>query len=288
MRRLLAVWFAALGPIGLLSPAIAADYDLPILRGSDTFVPAYPTYSSWQGAYAGVQAGYSSASADFGRATQPLVAFSLQQLALLSQMNPDQWQVLGSSSVGAGGFGGFVGYNMQWDNVVIGLELNYTHSSFEFDPPSTPLTRRQTVNGLIDDVSIDASGRMHISDFATTRARFGWAIGHFMPYGAIGIALGRADVALATVANVTESDPNNPNPPPALLPVPRVVGQLSASNSMSKNGAFMYGFSGAAGLDFALTQNIFARVEYENIQWARFFSISTSMQNFRAGLGVKF
>jgi outer membrane immunogenic protein len=288
MRRLLAAWFAALGPIGLLSPAIAADYDLPILRGSDTFVPATPTYSSWQGAYAGVHAGYTSASADFGRATQPLVAFSLQQLALLSQMTPDQWQILGGSANGAAGFGGFVGYNFQWDNAVIGLELDYTHSSLDFAAPSTPVERVQTVNGLIDDVSIDASGRMHISDFATTRARFGWAIGHFMPYGAIGMAFGRADVAVTTVANVIESNPNNPNPPPALLPVPVVVGVLSASNGVSKNGAFIYGFTGAAGLDFALTQNIFARVEYENIQWARFFSISSSMQNFRAGLGVKF
>ena len=45
MRRLL----IALGLIGLFSPAFAADYGLPrydppTLRGSDTFVPAYPTY----------------------------------------------------------------------------------------------------------------------------------------------------------------------------------------------------------------------------------------------------
>ena len=28
------------------------------------------------------------------------------------------------------GFGGFVGYNSQWDDVVIGVELNYTHGNF--------------------------------------------------------------------------------------------------------------------------------------------------------------
>jgi outer membrane immunogenic protein len=290
MRRLLAVRFAALGLIGLLSPAFAADYDLPILRGSDMFVPATPTYFSWQGLYAGGQLGFTSATADFSRATQPMVAFSLRNSTILAQMTPDQWQVLGKSDNGAGAFGGFVGYNFQWDNAVIGLELNYSHSSLDFASPSSSLAREQTVNGLIDDVNLDASGRMHISDFLTTRARLGWAIDHFLPYGAIGVAVGRADVALATVVSGTETDPNTPNPfpPPATFPIPRVVGVFSYSNSTAKSGAFMYGFSGAAGLDYAFTQNIFGRAEYEYIQWARFFSIAPSMHNLRAGLGVKF
>jgi outer membrane immunogenic protein len=288
MRRLLAAWFAALGPIGLLSPAFAADYDLPVLRGSNMFVPAYPTYPSWQGAYAGGQVSFTSASADFSWATQPMVAFSLRNSTILAQMAPDQWQVLGTSSTGAGGFGGFVGYNMQWDNVVIGVELNYTHSSLDLVASSSPLTRRQTVNGLIDDVTVDSSASMHISDFATTRARFGWAIGHFMPYGAVGLAVGRADVAVSTNVTVVETDPNfpNPNPPPATIH--QVVGVFSFPNSQVKNGAFLYGFSGAAGLDYALTQNIFARGEYEYVQWARFWSIAPSMHNFRAALGVRF
>jgi outer membrane immunogenic protein len=286
MRRLLAAWFAALGPIGPLSPAFAADYDLPVLRGSNTFVPAYPTYPSWQGLYAGGQAGFTSASADFSRATQPMVAFSLRNSTVLAQMTPDQWQVLGTSSTGAGGFGGFVGYNMQWDNVVIGVELNYTHSSLNLLAPTSSIERLQVVSGLINDVTLSSSGSMHISDFATTRARFGWAIGSFLPYGAVGLAVGRADVALSTLITDVESDPaiNNPNPPPAHP----VVGVFTVANDQSKNGAFLYGFSGAAGLDFAVTQNIFARGEYEYVQWARFWAIAPSMHNFRAALGVRF
>jgi opacity protein-like surface antigen len=290
LAALFAVLLAALDLIGLLNPALAADYELPTLRGSDTFVPAYPTFFSWQGLYAGGQVGYTSAAADFSRATTPLVAFSLRNTTILQQMTPDQWQVLGNPSTGAGAIGGFVGYNFQWDNAIIGLELNYSHSSLDFAAPSSPLTRRQTVDGLIDDVSIAANGSLHISDFATTRARFGWSVGHFMPYGAVGVAVGRADVALATVVHVVETDPNtpNPNPPPPTFPIPRVVGVFTFPNSTSKNGAYMYGFSGAAGLDFALTQDIFARAEYEYIQWARFFAIAPSMHNFRAGLGVHF
>jgi outer membrane immunogenic protein len=120
MRRLL----AALGLIGLSFPAFAADYELPTLRGTQTFVPAYPTYFSWQGAYAGGQLSYTSASANFSGATQPLVAFSLRQSVLGAVATPDQWQVLGRRDAGAAGFGGFVGYNVQWDYAIIGVELN--------------------------------------------------------------------------------------------------------------------------------------------------------------------
>src|SRR5271165_346614 len=99
MRCLLAAWFAAwfavLGLIGLLSSASAADYELPTLRGSDMFIPAPPTYFSWQGFYAGGQVSYTSANVDFSTATQPLVAYSLRNSTVLAQMSPDQWPVLG-------------------------------------------------------------------------------------------------------------------------------------------------------------------------------------------------
>jgi opacity protein-like surface antigen len=281
---------AALGLIGLLSPAFAADYELPTLRGSDMFVPASPTYFSWQGFYAGGQLSYSSASADFSQATQPLIAFSLRELALLVQGQPDQWQVLGTQDSGAAGFGGFVGYNMQFDNAIIGLEFNYTHSSsLHLAAPSSPLERVVGVNSLVYDVNLDASGSMRISDFATTRARFGWAIDNFLPYATLGVAVGRADLALSTTVFGTQTNPNvlvpNPNPPPAQIP--QVV-PFSFSQNKLKYGAYMYGFSGGGGLDFAVTQNIFARGEYEFIQWQRSWQISASMHNFRAGLGVKF
>jgi opacity protein-like surface antigen len=274
MRRLL----AALGLIGLLSPAFAADYELPTLRGSQMFVPAYPTYFSWQGFYAGGQLSYSGAGADFSGASAPLVQFSLRNSTVLAQMAPDQWQVLGTRDTSAPGFGGFVGYNTQWDNAVIGLEFNYTHSSINLPAPSSPLTRVQNVGGLDNIVSLDASGSVRINDFATTRARFGWAIDNFMPYATLGVAFGRADLALATNVAVTTVDPFTQ----------QVVGQFLFSQGKSKYGAYMYGFSGGVGLDFALTQNIFARAEYEFIQWQRIWQISSSMHNFRAGLGLKF
>ena len=79
MRRLL----VALGLVGgLLSPAIAADYDLPILRGSSqppapvvTVGPA--TFTRWSGLYFGGVVSYSSATTDFSTATPPLRGLQL-------------------------------------------------------------------------------------------------------------------------------------------------------------------------------------------------------------------
>ena len=41
-----------------------------------------------------------------------------------------EWPVMGKVSTHGEGFGEFFGYNSQWEDVVIGLELNYTHGKF--------------------------------------------------------------------------------------------------------------------------------------------------------------
>jgi outer membrane immunogenic protein len=83
MRRLL----VALGLIGLISPAFAADYELPILYGSPPPVPILPASSTptyvvgpppirvftWTGCYLGVHAGGASVDNQFnGQTSTPL------------------------------------------------------------------------------------------------------------------------------------------------------------------------------------------------------------------------
>jgi len=122
MRRLL----VALGLIGFVSPAFAADYALPTLRGSDTYVPAPPAYR-WAGFYGGVQIGYSISQMDFGDGLGSMVGDILRNSTLARDVS--NWTVLGHSSTARTPFGGFVGYNFQWDETVFGLEGNYNHVS---------------------------------------------------------------------------------------------------------------------------------------------------------------
>ena len=121
MRRLL----VALGFMGgFVIPALAADYDLPILRGTAVPAPLAPvmtvgpaTFTRWSGFYVGGAFSYGSATSDFSTATRPLVHFSLQHLTVEDQAQPSQFEVLGRGSAVAAGVGGFVGYNMQWQDL---------------------------------------------------------------------------------------------------------------------------------------------------------------------------
>ena len=83
---------------------------------------------------------YGDANADFSGATQPLVAFSLRELALEKR---DFGYRLGQCSAGAAatpvGYGGFVGYNTQWQDLVFGLEGNYTHTAFATTASVSPI-----------------------------------------------------------------------------------------------------------------------------------------------------
>jgi hypothetical protein len=52
--------------VALVTEAPAADYEVPVLRGSSPdvpspYVPAPPVYTAWGGFYAGAQAGFSRA-----------------------------------------------------------------------------------------------------------------------------------------------------------------------------------------------------------------------------------
>jgi outer membrane immunogenic protein len=279
MRRLA----VALGLIGLAGRAFAADYPLPPIGHEPiAYVPAFPTYFRWEGFYLGGHLTGADANADFTKATTPLIAFSLRELALEAQAAPSAWPVLGATDTRAAGLGGYAGYNFQFDNAIIGIELNYTHSTLNAISPSSPIERVVAANGNTYDVTLTASGSLTIHDFTTLRARLGWATDNFMPYATLGLAAGRADIALSTNVSGTQTGPN-PSPPPATLVVP-----FSFSQSLSKDQAFLFGYAGGAGLDVALTSHLFGRVEYEYIQFSPVSHITSHIHVGRAGIGLKF
>lgn len=282
MRRLL----AAIGLIGLLASASAADYDLPMLRGSQSFVPAFPAYPQWEGFYFGGQVGYGNLNADFSGATEPLLAFPIRNTNFGIQVRPDLIPVLGASERGAAGVGGFVGYNWQYERAIIGLEFNYIHSDFNTGAPDSPIARQFTLtDGHVVDFILDASGTFRLTDIAELRARFGYAAGAFMPYMTLGLASGRADVALSVSCVCIQLTPNA-HPPPQFDPAQTV--DFSFTNSTGKGSAYMGGYSGGGGLEWALTQNIFVRAEYEYVQWLTISRINSHLNIAHLGLGVRF
>ncbi len=284
MRRVI----CALTGLALASPAFAADLDLDILRGSQPVGPA--TFTRWSGFYFGGQIGYGDANTDFSNATQPLVAFSLRELALESDDFVSTWPVLGRGSNDAVGYGGFIGYNTQWQDVVLGLEGNYTHTAFATTASVSPLAgaaeRIVTAGSNQYSVNLTGTGQLTITDYASLRARGGWVLGNFLPYGFAGLVIGRGNYSVTTEVYGQQNSAS-----PAFFPcdpaAPTCIG-YDFSNSAGQNGAFLYGFSAGGGLDWALTQNIFLRGEFEYVQFAPIANIVASIVSARVGAGFKF
>ena len=276
MRRLLlaAVMF------GAASGAQATDMpDLPILRGAFTDGPTTARVN-WQGYYIGGQAGYGSSDESFSGSTRTMVATMLANTVLENEMQVSQWNPgLGKASARTSGFGGFAGYNSQWDDVVIGLEVSYLHGTFggssrgsvsRFTP--SPLS-----DGYFHDVTSTSTAAISITDMATFRGRAAYAYGCFLPYMFGGFALGNANITrTASVLDVMTPGPTNP---PARLPA-------FLSTSEAQHNHLIYGYSAGLGVDVSLVGGLFLRAEWEYIRFTS--AVDTSINTVRAGLGYKF
>jgi len=263
--------------------AFAADYNPYIPVSPVTVGPA--TFTRWAGFYFGGQVGYSDAQADFSKATEPLVGFSLRDLELEEQSMPSTFQVLRNSGTNVTGFGGFVGYNTQWQDLILGVEANYTHSPFTIVANSTPISLVVPAGTNTDSVNITATGSLSMTDYGSLRARAGWILGDFLPYGFAGFALGHGSYTVGTLVSGQQATP--PATPPC-TPAPGACVDFSFPNSTGGSGVFFYGFSVGGGLDVALTPNIFLRGEYEYVQFAPISNITASISTVRGGLGFKF
>src|ERR1700726_3480535 len=163
MRRLLlaAVMF------GTAAGAHAADMP-DFLRGSLSGAPAPAV--NWQGYYIGGQAGYGSSDENFNGSTSNIIA-ALIANNVIQEMGVAQWNLsLGKQSARNSGFGGFGGYNSQWDDVVVGLEASYLHGSFGGTATATegPLISGAALSaGFFHTVTATSTSAISISDMAT-------------------------------------------------------------------------------------------------------------------------
>jgi outer membrane immunogenic protein len=264
--------------LGLTQSAVAADpaEDMPYLRGSTYEAPTYKTYTRWSGFYVGGQLEYASGHFDYTRATRPLVAFALRELALEDTAHVSNWEILGRHDSGGSGFGAFAGYNWQFEDVVLGLEVNYSRNSFNSVAPVSPLSRVVPAANNVYNVSLTGSGNMHIVDYGVFKGRVGWAAGNFMPYITAGFALGRADYARAATIVGTETLPNG------------VVTPFSFSEREVRNDAFVAGWAIGGGIDWCLWRSLFLRGEVEYVNFGPIAGITSHLVAGRVGAGYKF
>jgi outer membrane immunogenic protein len=272
--------------LALISAPSAFAADLDYLRGSESVGPAL--YKNWTGFYAGGDIGYIvDGSADFSRATGGPIAYALRVTTLEQEIVPSNWPVLGTAHGGAATFGGFVGYNTQWQDVVLGFEGTIQHTRLSLDAPSNPISRRTPGDsaGNVYDVTIVGDGTLTNLDYLTLRSRAGWVLGNFLPYGFVGFTLGRADLNISTTISGIEYPPGSGNlcGVPAAPCVP-----FSFTGTGGQNGEFLYGVTLGGGLDFMVTPNIFVRGEFEYIRFAPVADTVIAIAAARVGAGVRF
>lgn len=270
----------------LLAPAGAIAADMPeFLRGSFS-----PSSTRWDGFYFGAQAGKTFGTADFSNSTASMISYILADTEL--QPIVSDWQTLPKGSTGSQSFGGFIGYNYQWDDVVLGAELNYNHMSIgtgaqgSIGPILVPGANLPDGSMVLYSVTVASAASVAIHDTVTARARAGWAFDRFMPYGFAGLAVGRADVTrFVTLAGTTKTTTSTATPPVVVtgpLDLPR------DPQSQSQGGVVAYGFTAGLGVEVAVFQNLFARAEWEFIEFPNISDFRVQANSARVAVGLKF
>jgi opacity protein-like surface antigen len=274
----------------LVSGAQAADY----LRGtigqpSGFGQQSQPSYD-WSGVYLGGHGSWSAGDMKDGGAGASLANAAFPNIVI----TPTIGSIidLPERKVRGPGFGTFVGYNTMWDDVVLGVEAEYNRANV--DAQSTmPAIQRQlstTSSSSLWDTNItSASQTMKLVDYGVVRVRAGAAYGRFLPYVSVGLAAGRVERVQSLTGSVQEY---------VLLPIVDALGNITGYNRTNYGTATAnfqatrrntaMGYALGAGLDYAVTDNIFLRGKYEYISIGGPQSLSVQMHTAKAGIGAKF
>jgi outer membrane immunogenic protein len=282
------------------SNAVAGGIPDSVLRGSSDYVvkpapqpryvPGVPIFYRWEGLYVGGQFGYGTAGVDFGSGTQGLLDFVLRNDVVLDHVS--NWTTLPKVENNKTSFGGFVGYNFQMDELVVGVEGNYNRvSSGGFDPSAGASMSRRFQDDAVApsghhyfyDTTLTAAAAARIQDYGSVRARAGFVVDRFMPYAFAGLALGRVDVSRSATLSYLRHDSPDVGVPPIQ---DFFFGPVTKSES--RDSVVAYGFAAGLGVDVAVTSNVFARGEWEYVQFNSVGEYTIHVNTFRGGLGVRF
>jgi outer membrane immunogenic protein len=290
MRRVKDILSIALLTAGMASPALASDYDLPnvpVLRGSaQPPAPLYSvgpaTFTRWSGFYVGGDFSFNNGTANFSSATAPGVEFALQNTVVQQTFAPSQLSLLGNGAGNALGGGAFLGYNTQWQDLVLGVEANYTHTSVNTaaaTPSSFQIARAFIPpSGNVSSISLsNASGRLSLTDYGEARFRAGYVVGDFLPYGFVGMVVGMGSYSISTHIDLQ-----------CALPSPGECQGFPLDPGSSQSNALLWGYSVGAGLDWRLTPNFFLRGEFDFDQFAPISNIQLNLVSGRLGGAFKF
>jgi opacity protein-like surface antigen len=269
----------AVGAFVLLLVQGAAAQDA--LRGSSPILEGPAVAYDWSGTYGGAHASYVIGNTNFSNVSQPLLAQILRLTTLEDEAQVSSWPIIvNPQGARTTGYGGFVGFNSRWDEIVLGFEASYSRLNYR----NTATGSLSRIITLSDDyqysVTASTTSTVEITDLVTLKGRVGYSVGQWLPYVTAGLALARGNKSNSASVSYPLPDyagttiPQPPNPP-----------AFSDSASENKSNILGYGYAFGAGVDLALLPNVFLRAEYEYTYLTNF---STGLNNGRVGIAVKF
>jgi outer membrane immunogenic protein len=277
---------------GAASGAQAADMP-DFLRGS---ISAAPLNRNWDGWYVGGEVSYSAVASDFSKSIVGLTNFIFRDTVL--QQPTSQFGLLAKTTTQGTGFGGFVGRNWQFEDLVFGVEANYSYfdrlATSTSDSNSLQIVTPGGAPGVTSTYGETLTGRaaVQIKDAITFRGRAGWATGNFLPYVFGGVAVGRMDVSRSVTSFVTRRDDVTTTDAFGVTTTTtgptRFVPAQSQTRAEQRTNAFVAGWTGGLGLEYMLWGNVFMRGEWEYVKFLTVKNTAVQANNLRAGIGYKF
>lgn len=272
-------------------PALAADY--PVLRGSQIEdAPPPPEYLSgnfnWSGFYLGGGAGVSDTKFEPGTGLQDLARFAFRNTVLGSEVDMGAFvNNLPAKRDSGATFFGFTGYNVAFGDAVLGIEFDYTRSGHSYRISDYIARRNVTSDGTVNDWAMTTNQGATLHDYATARLRMGWAFGRLMPFATVGGAVGRFNTVSTIKPDWIYS---RVDPLTGGIDTGYAAGYSPTDLPVGSAKKNVYGFGLAAGggLDWALTDNLFVRAEYQLIRFADVEGTTTTINTARAAAALKF
>jgi outer membrane immunogenic protein len=286
MRRIIAATAAFLTAT---FPSFAADMGGPpaVLRGA---IPA-DTSIDWSGFYVGGMGTYTTMSLNRNRGQgqvdpllSRLVRGTIVETGVIAMPLVEQ----GRYQTNAMGFGAFAGYNWTADGAVFGVEVDYSRTTLKNEINGA---RSGMVTGGTPQTTYEWNAstykRSKLTEFGTIRARLGYAYGNLMPFLTGGMAIGRSSEANYAAINGVQwptSEGGACSAAPSCAPTFYNPPSLSESN----RAKVQLGYTLGIGFDYAFTNNIFVRAEYQHVRFPEIASTSAQINQARVGAGVKF
>ena len=273
-------------PTSAILPTSAMADDFNILRGT-------VATTNWGGFYAGGQVGADYNGVDFSSLAGPDLSKISTFSSVFDNIPLTSFPRLGALDTAKASYGFYLGYNVQYEDVVVGLELDVNKASLNASQTDSQThSYFITANSTTYDTAytVNSTGTVSIKNYGLINGRVGYVAGQFLPYMFGGLSIAQVNASSSVNVNVCgQATPYTcANPPPASTPPPPATLGGNWTVSDNNSGKYYFGFDAGVGLQWMMMPHVFLRGELQYIRFGSPDAIKLGATSARAGAGIQF